>query len=412
MRYLAGKHILLGITGGIAAYKAAELTRLLVKSGAEVRVAITRSGQAFVTPVTLQTLSGNPVHTDLMGSKAVTEMEHIGLARWADRILVAPASANFLARLAHGMADDLLSTLCLATHAPILVAPAMNQQMWANQQTQTNVQHLRQKQITVLEPAVGEQACGEHGPGRMPEPLELQRLLDNSFSSSKLAGVNVTVTAGPTRETIDAVRFISNRSSGKMGFAIAGAAQEAGANVTLITGPVNLETPPYVKRINVENAEQMGQAVLDDIHRQHILIGSAAVADYIPSSPVSGKIKKKADNLSITLKPGIDIMYEVGQLRPKPFTVGFAAETENISTYAKDKLQRKNMDMIAANLVNMGDRGFYVDDNALDIYWQNGHQKLPLTSKQKLARQLIELVSTHYHTFTCHHEKMETHRTS
>lgn len=398
MEYLTGKHILLGITGGIAAYKAAELTRMLVKSGANVRVAMTRGGQAFVTPMTFQALSGNPVHTELLDQTAEAGMGHIELAKWADRIVVAPASANFLARLSHGMADDLLSTLCLASAAPILVAPAMNQQMWRNPQTQANIRHLQSGQTQILGPADGEQACGDVGPGRMLEPTQLLQAINQSFASDKLSGLNIMITAGPTREAIDAVRFISNRSSGKMGFAIASAAHEAGANVTLVTGPVNLATPPGVQRIDVESAEQMGQTVLNNVHQQQILIGSAAVADYVPSTRISGKMKKDTGDLNIRLKPGIDIMHEVGQLTAKPFTVGFAAETERLADYAKGKLQRKNMDMIAANLVDRADRGFDVDDNALDVYWHNGHRQLPLTSKQKLARQLIELVSMRYHS--------------
>lgn len=396
MQFLAGKRIILGVTGGIAAYKAAELTRLLVKSGAQIRVVMTSGSQAFITPMTFQALSGNPVHTKLLDEKAEAGMGHIELARWADSILIAPASANFIARLAHGMADDLLTTLCLASTAPVMLAPAMNQQMWANNQTQLNIQHLESNDVNILGPASGEQACGDIGLGRMLEPTELANLLSASFSNDLLAGLKVMITAGPTREAIDAVRYISNRSSGKMGFALASAAREAGANVTLISGPVSLNTPDGVCRMNVESAEQMGQAVLDQISSQDILIGSAAVADYVPATQHQGKMKKSSANLSIELSPSIDIMKEVGQLERRPFTVGFAAETENLEHYAREKMQRKNMDMIAANDVGMTDRGFEVDQNALDVYWRDGHKKLEIASKDHIARQLITMISAQY----------------
>ena len=398
MNFLAGKRILLGITGGIAAYKSAELTRLLVKSGADVRIVMTTGAQAFVTPLTFQALSGNPVHHELLDETAEAGMGHIELAKWADRILIAPASANFIAKLAHGLADDLLSTLCLASAAPTLVAPAMNQQMWANSQTQANIEHLQQR-VQILGPDVGEQACGDFGAGRMLEPAELIQQLHLSFSNQLLSGLNILVTAGPTREAIDAVRFISNRSSGKMGYAIATAAREAGANVTLISGPVNLQTPDGVARIDVETAEQMGQRVFDQLANQHILIGSAAVADYVPSTSFQGKMKKSANNLSIELTPTIDIMKEVGKMADRPFTVGFAAETEHVKQYAQEKRQRKHMDMIAANQVGTPDRGFEVDNNSLDLYWSGGEHHLALTHKNKLARQLIAVISERYHEY-------------
>jgi len=398
MDFLHGKRILLGITGGIAAYKAAELTRLLVKAGADVRVVMTAGAQAFVTPLTFQALSGNPVRHDLLDSEAEAGMGHIELARWADRILIAPASANFMARLAHGMADDLLATCCLASGAPIYLAPAMNKVMWANPQTQRNIRQLQENGIHLLGPAEGAQACGDTGPGRMLEADVLTHQLDLSFSSDLLAGLNILVTAGPTREAIDAVRYISNRSSGKMGFAIAQAAREAGANVTLVSGPVGLKTPRGVSRIDIETAEQMGQVVLDKIGQQHILIGSAAVADYVPSSACTGKIKKSDETLTIGLTPGIDIMRAVGNLATRPFTVGFAAETENLERYAEDKRQRKNMDMIAANLVGRDDRGFEVDDNELLVLWDGGQQKLPFNHKNKIARQLLELIGSRFNT--------------
>jgi len=396
MNFLAGKRVLLGITGGIAAYKSAEFVRQLVKSGAEVRVVMTAGAQAFVTPLTFQALSGNPVHHELLDETAEAGMGHIELAKWADRILIAPTSANFIAKLAHGLADDLLSTLCLASDAPILVAPAMNQQMWANSQTQANIKHLQQHNIEILGPGIGEQTCGDFGAGRMLEPAELTQQLNLSFSNQLLSGLNILVTAGPTREAIDAVRYISNRSSGKMGYAIASAAREAGANVTLISGPVNLQTPDGVARIDVETVEQMGQCVFDHLAGQHILIGSAAVADYVPSSSFQGKMKKSANNLSIELKPSIDIMKEVGNMPDRPFTVGFAAETEHVEQYAQDKRQRKHMDMIAANQVGISDRGFEVDDNSLDVYWSGGQRHLALAHKNKIARQLVAVISERY----------------
>ena len=396
MNYLPGKRIVLGITGGIAAYKAAELARLLVKAGAEVRVVMTHGAMAFITPLSLQALSGNPVHHELLDESAEAGMGHIELARWADRILVAPASANFLARLTHGMADDLLTTLCLASAEPVLVAPAMNQQMWAAAATRENVSRLQSRGIEILGPDIGEQACGDYGAGRMLEPAEIQHLLNRSFSNQLLGGLNVMVTAGPTREPIDAVRFISNRSSGKMGFAIATAAHEAGANVTLVSGPVTLPTPEGIKRVDVETAEQMGQYVLDHVTEQHILIGSAAVADYVPSMQHQGKMKKSGKPLSIDLSPTLDIMQEVGELSARPFTVGFAAETNDVERYAQEKRQRKNMDMIAANQVGIPNSGFEVDDNQINVYWADGEQQLPHAPKTRLARQLVELISQQY----------------
>lgn len=397
MNFLPTKRIILGVTGGIAAYKAAELTRHLTRAGAEVRVVMTRGGMSFVTPLTFQALSGHPVRHELLDETAEAGMSHIELARWADRILIAPASANFIARLAHGLADDLLSTVCLASSAPVMVAPAMNQQMWANPQTQANIRQLQQRDIQIIGPAVGSQACGDIGPGRLLEPVELQDALNLSFSSQKLGGLNVMVTAGPTREAIDAVRFISNRSSGKMGFAIAGAAREAGANVTLVSGPVSLATPEGVTRLDVETAQQMGQQVLDRVDQQDILIGAAAVADYLPATYHEGKLKKSADDLSIRLAPSIDIMLEVGKLPRRPFTVGFAAETDNLEQYAQEKRLRKNMDMIAANPVGGSNSGFEVENNMLDLYWEGGSKHLELAHKNKIARQLIDEISIHFH---------------
>jgi phosphopantothenoylcysteine decarboxylase/phosphopantothenate--cysteine ligase len=396
MSTLSNKRILLGITGGIAAYKAAELVRGLRQAGAEVRVVMTRAATAFITPMTLQALSGHPVRSELFDPQHEAAMGHIELARWADIILVAPASADFIARLATGMADDLLATLCLATTAPIAVAPAMNQQMWAAPATVENAGRLRQRGIRIFGPAEGEQACGEHGPGRMLEPSELLEQLAAGFATSELEGVRVTVTAGPTREAIDPVRFLSNRSSGRMGFAIATAAAEAGARVRLVAGPVGLVTPPGVERINVETAAQMLDAVLAD--PGEIFIACAAVADYRPVTAAQNKIKKDSEHLELSLQRNPDILATVSALSEAPFTVGFAAETDNLEGHARAKLESKDLDMIAANWV--GERalggGFDSDTNALALYWPGGEKELPNSSKQVLARRLIAVVAERF----------------
>jgi phosphopantothenoylcysteine decarboxylase/phosphopantothenate--cysteine ligase len=396
MSTLSNKRILLGITGGIAAYKAAELVRGLRQAGAEVRVVMTRAATAFITPMTLQALSGHPVRSELFDPQHEAAMGHIELARWADIILVAPASADFIARLATGMADDLLATLCLATTAPIAVAPAMNQQMWAAPATVENAGRLRQRGIRIFGPAEGEQACGEHGQGRMLEPSELLEQLAAGFATSELEGVRVTVTAGPTREAIDPVRFLSNRSSGRMGFAIATAAAEAGARVRLVAGPVGLVTPPGVERINVETAAQMLDAVLAD--PGEIFIACAAVADYRPVTAAQNKIKKDSEHLELSLQRNPDILATVSALSEAPFTVGFAAETDNLEGHARAKLESKDLDMIAANWV--GERalggGFDSDTNALALYWPGGEKELPNSSKQVLARRLIAVVAERF----------------
>lgn len=390
------KQVILGVSGGIAAYKAAELVRRLKTAGAEVRVVMTRGGQAFVTPLTFQALSGNPVHTDLLDPEAEQGMGHIQLARWADVVLIAPASANTLARLAHGEGTDLLSTLCLATEATISVAPAMNQQMWQDAATQANIQTLAQRKLHIFGPADGEQACGEVGPGRMLEPDELVDKLSGLFESGVLAGKQVLITAGPTREAIDPVRYISNHSSGKMGYAIAQAAIEAGARVTLVSGPTHLPTPSLVERIDVESAQQMLDAVLPRAAEAEIFIATAAVADYRVEQVSSSKIKKDSDTLSLDLTKTPDILAEVSGLSvARPFCVGFAAETNNVSAYAKQKLLNKGLDMIAANQVGEG-LAFNVEDNALQVIWTGGEHKLPMMSKHKLARELIQLIATHY----------------
>jgi phosphopantothenoylcysteine decarboxylase/phosphopantothenate--cysteine ligase len=389
----APTRILLGVTGGIAAYKSAELVRRLRDRGAEVQVVMTAGARQFVTPLTFQGLSGRPVRTDLWDEAAEAAMGHIELARWADRVLIAPASADFLARLAHGLADDLLTTLCLATDAPLSVAPAMNRLMWANAATQANVAVLRSRGVTVLGPAEGDQACGETGPGRMLEPAEiLDAFAPRGAGNRVLAGLKVMITAGPTRERIDPVRFITNRSSGKMGFAVAEAAREAGAEVVLVSGPVNVATPPGVRRVDVETAEQMMNAVSEHVADTDIFIAAAAVSDYRPVQCASEKIKKTSDSLSLTLSRTTDILATVAARAPRPFVVGFAAETQNVERNALAKLEGKRLDMIAANQV--GDNlAFDCEDNALTVYWPGGKQDLGHAPKRQLAAALVSLIA-------------------
>ncbi|CAA6806201.1 MAG: Phosphopantothenoylcysteine decarboxylase (EC / Phosphopantothenoylcysteine synthetase (EC [uncultured Thiotrichaceae bacterium] len=394
MANLQNQQIILGISGGIAAYKSAELARLLIKSGAKVRVCMTQSACEFITPLTFQALTGNPVHTELFDLEAEAAMGHIELARWADRILIAPASANTMAKIAHGFSDSLLTTLCLATKTPVVIVPAMNQQMWRNRITQKNVSLLEQSAIRVLMPAAGEQACGDIGPGRMQEPQIIVDTLGQE-NDAVLSGVNIMITAGPTQEAIDPVRYITNRSSGKMGFAIAEAAEQLGANVTLVAGPVNLETPRNVNRIDVKSAENMFDAVKNNVVGQHIFIASAAVADYQVAKVATQKIKKKDESISLALSKTSDILAEISTQHNDLFTVGFAAETEDLKQHAMDKLHRKKLDMIAANKVGNG-QGFDVDDNALQVLWKGGEHALPLTSKKELAKQLMQLITTHY----------------
>ncbi len=392
---VANRRILLGVTGGIAAYKAAELVRGLKRAGAEVRVVMTPAAGEFITPMTLQALSGNPVRQGLFDPQHEAAMGHIELARWAELVLVAPASADFLARLTAGMADDLLATLCLATAAPIMVAPAMNQQMWRAAVTQENVAALQRRGIQVTGPAIGEQACGDDGPGRMVEPEELLAACAAHFACGPLAGIAVTVTAGPTREALDPVRYISNRSSGKMGFAMAAAAAAMGARVRLVSGPVSLSTPNGVERIDVISAEEMLAAVMEA--PGDIFIGCAAVADYRSAEVVDEKIKKQGEEMSLTLRQNPDILATVAALQPAPFSVGFAAETEKLEQHAQAKLQRKGIDMIAANRVDASSAGgFDSNDNALEIFWQDGCASLPLMDKNILAQQLLEIVVQRY----------------
>jgi phosphopantothenoylcysteine decarboxylase/phosphopantothenate--cysteine ligase len=389
---LANKRIVLGVTGGIAAYKSADLVRQLRDAGAEVRVVMSRGAMAFITPLTFQAVSGNPVHTDLLDEKAEAGMGHIELARWADQVLVAPATANFMARLAHGMAEDLLSTLCLATSAPLVIAPAMNQQMWSNVATQANRDLLMERGIRLIGPASGSQACGETGPGRMVEPAELVEALAPAQLPS-LAGRHVVVTAGPTYEDIDPVRFIGNRSSGRMGFAIAGAAIEAGAKVSLVAGPVRLATPAGVERRDVRSALEMRDVALELAAIADVFISVAAVADYRPARPAAQKIKKGLPKQKIELISNPDIVAEVAKMPERPFTVGFAAETENLREHALEKLSRKRLDMIAANQVGIEGTGFESEANQILLITPDGEQNLGKGSKQKLARLLIEAVA-------------------
>ncbi|TVO77048.1 bifunctional phosphopantothenoylcysteine decarboxylase/phosphopantothenate--cysteine ligase CoaBC [Sedimenticola selenatireducens] len=393
---LADRKVLLGVTGGIAAYKSVELVRLLRKSGAEVQVVMTGGASQFVTPMTLQAVSGRTVRQDLFDPGHEAAMGHIELARWADVVLVAPASASFIARLANGFADNLLSTLCLATAAPLILAPAMNQQMWQAQATQHNVGVLLHRGVRLWGPALGDQACGEVGPGRMVEPEALFQQLCNHFSSGPLSGVRVLLTAGPTREPIDPVRFIGNRSSGKMGFALARAFVSAGATVELVAGPVSLATPAGVARFDVETAREMEQKVLDRVTECDIFVGCAAVADYRPEVVADQKIKKNNEQMEIHLVRNNDILATVAALSKAPFTVGFAAETQAPETYAEKKRIAKKIDMIAANLVGASEGGFERDENALTLLWEGGQKRLPLADKGMLAEQLVTLITERY----------------
>lgn len=397
MSFLHGKHILLGISGGIAAYKSAELVRLLIKQGAHVRVCMTASAQQFITPLTMQALSGNPVHTELLDPQAELGMGHIELARWADLILIAPATANVLARLTYGFADDLLSTVCLASAALLMVAPAMNQQMWKNAATQHNLHTLKARGIRVFGPAEGVQACGDTGMGRMLEPAELVQALNTCCSThALLQGKRLLITAGPTREAIDPVRFLTNRSSGKMGYAIANAATAMGAHVTLISGPVALECPPGVRRIGVESAADMLVATQAHAADADIFIAAAAVADYTPINVAAQKIKKNADVLELAMKKTTDILATIKRTYPQLFTVGFAAETNDVMAYARGKLERKGLDMIAANSVADG-KAFDQPTNALEVVWKDGHTSLPEMDKHTLAHELLKIVAVQYH---------------
>ncbi|WGE84905.1 bifunctional phosphopantothenoylcysteine decarboxylase/phosphopantothenate--cysteine ligase CoaBC [Actinobacillus equuli] len=389
---LSNKRILVGITGGIAAYKTIELIRHFKKANADVRVVLTPAAEAFVTPLTLQAISANAISNSLLDPQAELAMGHIELAKWADLIVVAPASADFIARLRAGMANDLLSTLCLATASPILLAPAMNQQMFKQAVTQENLAVLANRGVQMIGPNSGFQACGDVGAGRMSEPSEIfQTVCDHFNRSQDLKDISVTITAGPTREAIDPVRYISNHSSGKMGFAIAEAFAKRGANVNLIAGPVNLATPANTARIDVESAVEMEQQAVKFAQKSAIFIGCAAVADYRMAEVAPQKIKKTSDNDELMLKlvKNPDIIANVANLTEnRPFTVGFAAETQDVANYAKDKLKRKNLDLICANDVS-GGQVFGQDQNALQLFWQNGEKMLPLADKGKLAEALV-----------------------
>jgi len=391
--------VLLGVTGGIAAYKSPDLVRRLVERGCEVQVVMTRGAREFVGPLTFQAVSGRRVRDDLWDPAAEAAMGHIELARWADVVVVAPATANFMGELAAGLSGDLLSTVCLATTAPVVLAPAMNQAMWANTAVQANRGLLETRGIRFLGPAAGDQACGETGPGRMLEPTEIAAaLLDQpgKLRLQSLAGLKVVITAGPTREPIDPVRYITNRSSGKMGFAVAAAAREAGANVVLVAGPVALPTPANIKRIDVETAEQMFQRVHEEIAGTDVFIACAAVADYRPQTASAQKIKRSAAEMELALVRSPDTLASVAALAKAPFTVGFAAETNDVAAHAREKLEKKRIDMIAANRVGP-DCGFDRETNALTVYWPGGGEAaLGDGSKPMLARRLVELIAERY----------------
>ena len=396
---LANKRILLGISGGIAAYKSADLVRRLKERGAQVRVILTDAAQYFITPLTLQALSGNPVSTSLLDPAAEAAMGHIELAKWADIMLIAPASADVIARMAHGLANDLLTTCVLATVAPVAIAPAMNQQMYKNIATQQNLARLSSYNFYIYGPGIGEQACGDTGAGRMLEPLQLVSALEEHFlAEQQLNNIKITITAGPTREAIDPVRYISNHSSGKMGFALAAAAAAMGADVTLISGPVQLATPAGVKRLDVTSAQQMYDAALAQAVQSDIFIGCAAVADYRVANVADEKMKKQGDSaLELKLVQNPDIIASVAALsQNRPFTVGFAAETQNVLQYAKDKLARKKLDLICANDVAKAEHGFNSDNNAVTLIWQDGELALPAQAKTSLAKAILQHIHRQY----------------
>jgi len=396
MSATTNKRILLGVTGGIAAYKSPDVARRLRERGFEVRVAMTGAACEFITPLTRQAVAGFPVYTDLLDARAEGAMGHIELARWADTVLIAPATADFIAKLAQGLADDLLSTLCLATAAPLVLAPAMNQQMWNAAATSANVATLRDRGVALFGPGDGSQACGDVGPGRMLEPADIAARVASLYNNERLRGLGVLVTAGATREALDPVRFITNRSSGKMGYAVANAAAEAGASVTLVTGPTALEVPFGIERVSVDSARDMYDAVMARVGDNKIFIAAAAVSDYAPESYSAKKIKKGENQKTLKLVKTLDILAQVAALKGGPFTVGFAAETDDVENYARKKLSSKALDMIAANRVGIPGSGFESDDNALSVYWSGGAKELALAPKTRLARQLIGIVADCY----------------
>ncbi len=393
MAHLFNHNVLVGISGGIAAYKSAELVRQLQDMGASVRVIMTRGAREFITPLTLQALSGNPVHTELLDTEAELGMSHIELARWADLLLIAPATADLLARLAAGRADDLLTTVALATAAPVLLAPAMNQQMWRDQATTANITTLSSRGYTMVGPASGEQACGDIGPGRMEQPAVIAAAAAAQFETGLLAGKRVVITAGPTREALDPVRYISNHSSGKMGYALAQAAIDAGALTTLVSGPVNLEVPEHARLVEVVSASQMLDQCLSLLPDCDIFIACAAVADYRPASVEQQKIKKGPEQITLQLVRNPDIVAAVAASEDRPFTVGFAAETNDLLANAREKMMRKGLNMIVANDVSDKSIGFNSDNNEATVLWPGGEQTLAMTGKGSMARQIIQLIA-------------------
>lgn len=393
MGHLFNRRVLLAVCGGIAAYKAADLVRRLQEQGADVRVLMTRGAREFITPLTMQALSGHPVHDSLLDEEAERAMGHIELARWADLLLIAPATADCLARLAAGHADDLLGAVALATAAPKLLAPAMNQQMWRDPATRENLRVLQRRGLTTVGPDSGSQACGDIGPGRMSEPDAIVTAARAVFDTRSLDGRRVLVTAGPTREAIDPVRYISNHSSGRMGYAIARAAADAGAITTLVSGPVNLAVPDRVAPRLVTTAQEMLDACLGELPATDIFIGCAAVADYRPIQPAEQKIKKSEESMILNLVRNPDIIATIAATRPRPFMVGFAAETERLREHALAKLNRKGLDLIVANDVSARETGFNAEDNAATLLWQGGERVIERCSKDSLARLLIEQIA-------------------
>ena len=394
MSSLSQKRIILGITGGIAAYKSAEITRRLQDEGAEVRVVMSESAQEFIRPLTLQALSGNPVHTDLLDPEAEAAMGHIELARWADLVLIAPETANFVATLNQGSANDLMSSICLATTAPVMIAPAMNQAMWSNSASQQNIESLKQREVIILEPDNGIQACGDVGPGRLPQPETIVRQVGSVFKTGEMTGKKVVITAGPTREAIDPVRYISNHSSGKMGYAIADAMIDAGAEVILISGPVSLKQPDRCTLISVTSANEMLEAATEAAKGTDIFISAAAVADYYITETSDQKIKKKSDKMTLNLAKTPDIVSIVKENNPKLFVLGFAAETQKVEQYAREKLASKKLDAIIANDVSREDIGFNSDDNEALWVEQESTHHFSKCNKAQLARDLVALLAT------------------